>query len=86
MLRASVNRDQFVLSPDGIVHKPTNAAFTADPADPHSGIIRLGDLPYRHPNEGGFKPDDVCRVMIELWVDYVANNPKLFRRVDRKPT
>jgi hypothetical protein len=85
MLHASVNRDQFGLSSDGIVHKPTDATFTADPADPFSGIIRLGHLPDRHPNAGGFKPDDVCRVMFEIWFDYVAANPKLFRITRRKP-
>lgn len=84
MLRVSVSRDQFGLSPDGIVHKPTDATFIADPADPYSGIMRLGHLPDRHPNAGGFKPDEVCRVMFELWFGYVADNPKLFRRVGRK--
>jgi len=59
------------------VHKPTDAAFTPDPTDPYSGIMRLGHLGSSHPNGAGFKPDDVCRVMNELWVDYVASNPKL---------
>ena len=85
MFRASAKRDQFGVSPYGIVHKPTDAAFTPDPADPYSGIMRLGHLGDSQPSVGGFKPDDVCRVMNELWVDYVANNPELFRRVDRKP-
>jgi hypothetical protein len=85
MLRASVKRDQFDVTPYGIVHKPTDAAFTPDLADPHSGTMQLGHLGNGHPNGTGFKADDVCRVMNELWVDYVANNPKLFRRVDRKP-
>jgi len=39
--------------------------------------MRLGHLGSSHPNGAGFKPDDVCRVMNELWVDYVASNPKL---------
>lgn len=85
MLRPSVKRDQFGVSPYGIVHKPTDAAFTPDPADPFSGIMRLGHLGNGQPNGIGFKPDDVCRLMDELWVDYVANNPRLFGRVDRKP-
>ena len=53
MLRPSVKRDQFCLSPQGIVHKPT--AFTPDPTDPYSGIMRLGHLG----NSGAcFKPGD----------------------------
>ena len=83
MLRASVKRDQFGVSPQGIVHNPTDAAFTPDPNDPHSGIMRLGHLGNGHPN--GFSSEDVCRVMDELWADYVSNNPKLFSRVERKP-
>ena len=85
MSRASVQRDQFGVSPHGIVHKPTDAAFTPDPGDPHSGIMRLGHLGNSHPNGAGFKPDDVCRVMNELWDDYVADNPQLFGRVGRMP-
>lgn len=85
MLRASVKRDQFGISPQGIVHKPTDAAFTPDPGDPYSGIIRLGQLRSSQPNRGGFSPDEVCQVMDELWGDYVANNPKLFRVTRVKP-
>ena len=85
MERVSVKRGQFGLSPQGIVHKPTDAAFTPDPSDPYSGIMRLGHLRNSQPNGGGFKPDDVCRVMNELWVDYVDNNPTLFRVVRRTP-
>ena len=84
MERVSVKRDQFGLSPYGIVHTPTDAAFTPDPGDPYSGIMRLGHLPSQR-NGGGFKADDVCRVMNELWVDYVADNPTLFRVVRRMP-
>jgi hypothetical protein len=85
MLRATVKRDQFGLSPQGIVHKPTDAAFTTDPTDPYSGIMRLGHLGNSHPNGGGFSPDEVCRLMNELWGDYVASNPKLFRVTRGKP-
>ena len=74
-----VRRDQFNISPQGIVHKPTDAAFTPDPSDPHSGIVRLGQLGSTAPNGGGFNADDVQRIMRQLWVDYVANNPELFK-------
>ena len=85
MQRASVKRDQFGSSPQGIVHRPTDATFTPDPADPYSGTIRLGQLLNSQPNGGGFNPDDVCRVMNELWSDYVAKNPQLFRGARGRP-
>jgi hypothetical protein len=79
-----VRRDQFNISPQGIVHKPTDAAFTPNPSDPYSGILRLGQLGSSHPNGSGFMPDDVQRIMRELWVEYVARNPELFKANGRK--
>ena len=76
MLRASVKRDQFSVSPYGVVHKPTDATFTPDPGNLYSGIIRVGHLGRSHPNDGGFKPDDVCRLMNQFWIEYVAAHPK----------
>jgi hypothetical protein len=74
-----IRRDQFNISPQGIVHKPTDAAFTPDPSDPYSGTVRWGQLSSAPSNGVGFKPDDVQRIMRELWVDCVANNPELFK-------
>jgi hypothetical protein len=74
-----VRRDQFNISRHGIVHKPTDAAFTPDPSDPYSGMVRLGQLSSTPRNGGGFNPDDVQRIMLQLWVDYVGNNPELFK-------
>src|SRR5215207_1263566 len=71
-----VRRDQFVITPQGIVHKPTDAAFTANPGDPVSGIERLGQLGNKHPNGKSFRTDDVRRMMRELWSEYVASNPQ----------
>ena len=45
MANILVRRDQFNITPRGIVHKPTDAAFTPYPGDPYSGITRLGQLP-----------------------------------------
>jgi hypothetical protein len=84
MVNTLVRRDQFNISPQGIVHKPTDAAFTPDPSDPYSGIVRLGQLGIGPPHGGGFKPEDVQRIMRELWVDYVARNPELFKGIGGK--
>ena len=73
-----VRRDQFNITPKGIVHKPTDAAFTPYPGDPYSGISRLGQLGSKHPNGNGFRPEDVQRIMWELWTEYVIGNPQLF--------
>ena len=72
-----VQRDQFNITPQGIVHKPTDAGFTPDPDDPYSGITRLGQL--NSPNGNGFRPEDVQRIMRDLWVEYVISNPQLFK-------
>jgi hypothetical protein len=78
-----VRRDQFNITPQGIVHKPTDAAFTPYPGNPYSGITRMGQLGNKHPNGSGFRSDDVQRMMRELWVEYVNANPKLFKTVER---
>lgn len=71
-----VRRDQFNISPQGIVHKPTDAAFRPHPGDPYLGMFRLGQLgnkPRPH-----FDPDHVQRMMRELWAEYVTKNRDLF--------
>ena len=77
---ALVRRDQFSITPQGIVHRPTDAAFTPNPGDPDSGIERLGQLGNKHPNGSSFKTEDVQRMMRELWAEYVAGNQRLFKK------
>jgi len=61
-----IRRDQFNITPQGIVHKPTAAAFTPYPGDPYSGMTRKGQLRNKHPNGIGFRAEDVQRMMREL--------------------
>src|SRR6202049_3645649 len=75
-----VRRDQFNITPQAIVHKPTDAAFIPSPGDPFSGIERLGQLRNQNPNGSCFKTEDVQRMMRELWAEYVAGNPQLFKK------
>ena len=77
-----VRRDQFNITPHGIVHKPTDASFAPYPGQAYSGITRMGQLGNRHPNGSGFKPDDVQRMMRQLWIEYVVGNPKLFKTTE----
>lgn len=74
-----IRRDQFNISPQGIIHEPTDAAFTPSPGDAFSGILRMGQLDNKQPNGSGFNSDDVERIMRELWAEYVACNPHLFK-------
>jgi len=74
-----VTRDQFNISPQGIVHKPTDAGFTPNPGEPMTGTMRLGTLGNQQPNGNGYNADDVQRIMGELWAEYVAAaNRELF--------
>ena len=82
MANILVRRDQFNITPRGIVHKPTDAAFTPYPGDPYSGITRLGQLACKHPNGNSFRPEDVQRMMWELWVEFVNDNPQLFESAE----
>ena len=66
-------------TPQGIVHKPTDAAFSPYPDDAYSGITRLGQLGNQHPNGNSFRAEDVQRIMWNLWVEYVISNPRLFK-------
>ena len=72
-----VRRDQFSISPRGIVHKPTDAAFMPNTGDPHSGVMRLGQLTRNRPTPQ-FDPNSVERMMRQLWDEYVSANPQLF--------
>jgi hypothetical protein len=82
-MNVSVRRDQFNITPQGIIHKPTDAAFTPYPDDPYSGITRLGQLGSKHPNGNGFRPEDVQRIMRDLWAEYVTSNPQVFKTTAR---
>ena len=70
-----VRRDQFSISPQGIVHQPTDAAFIPNSDDPRSGMERLGHLTSKTPD---FDPNSVERMMRQLWDEYVTENPQFF--------
>ena len=79
MANILVRRDQFNITPQGITHKPTEASFAPHPGDPHSGIMRLGQLENQAPNGDCYDPDDVKRMMRQLWAEYVVANSDVFR-------
>ena len=73
-----VQREQFEISPKGIRHMPTGAAYSSHPGAPHSGRMNLGQLGDVLPNGEDYRPHEVQAMMELLWADYVAANPRLF--------
>jgi hypothetical protein len=74
-----VRRDQFNITPQGIVHKPTDAAFVPSLDDPLKGTVRLGQLGNRLPNGDRYPPRTVSRMLHALWKEYVKQNRALFK-------
>jgi hypothetical protein len=75
MEKKLVRRDQFNITPNGIVHKPTDAAFTPHPGDPFSGIERMGQLGNKGPDGAAYRPEDVQRMLRELWARIRREQP-----------
>lgn len=67
-----VRRDQFNVTPQGVIHKPTGASLTPGLGDSRSGTIRLGQLGNVLPTGDVYDTEEVKRIMRELWADYVA--------------
>ena len=47
--------------------------------DPHLGIARLGQLGNQPRHGNYYEPEDVQRMMRELWEEFVAKNPDMFK-------
>ena len=75
-----VRRDQFNITPQGIIHKPTDARFAPHTGDPYSGILRPGQLGNVARLGEGYDPDQVKKLMMQLWREYVAENSDLFHK------
>jgi hypothetical protein len=54
-------------------------AFTPHAGDPYSGTVRLGQLGNQLPSGEQYSPEDVQRMMEELWAQHIAANPELFK-------
>jgi hypothetical protein len=71
-----IERDQFLISPKGIIHTPTGWTYVPHPGAPHAGTMDLSPLELA----GGevYGPHEVQMIMHQLWGDYVTANPRLF--------
>jgi hypothetical protein len=76
--RTLVRRDHFSITPQGITHKPTGATFIPHSGSPLSGKLLMGQLGNRLPNGDDYRPDDVKRMIQQLWAEYVAANAEAF--------
>ena len=81
-MSAPVQSDQFEISPADITHKPTGASFIPDPGEPGWGHLDPGKLGHRLPNGDDYEPNEVDAMMQQLWIEYVAANPDLFKTPD----
>lgn len=54
MARTLITRNQFHITAQRIVHEPTKAACIPHPGNPHSGIVRLGQLGNPLPSNGNY--------------------------------
>jgi hypothetical protein len=77
MASVLVRRDQFNITPHGITHKPSGSYFAPRVGDPHSGSFHVGNVV---PIGERYDPDQVKRIMMELWTEYVATNSDLFHK------
>ncbi len=73
-----IRRDQFNITPQGIVHKPTDSHFAPHAGDPYTGNIHLGQVGNVVPAGERFDSVQLKRMMMQLWTEYVTANPNLF--------
>jgi hypothetical protein len=78
MASTPVQRDQFEVSPKGIIHKPTGATYTPHAGAPYSGNMNLGQIRNVLTNGEDYRALEVQTMMEQLWAEYVDANPRLF--------
>jgi len=66
-----VRRDQFNITPDGILHKPTDACFVPNRTNRRTGIFRRGNLGAPRATGDAYDADEVEKVMLHLWAEYI---------------
>jgi hypothetical protein len=74
-----VTRDQFVVTAEGVTHRPTGATLTPHHISSTSGSLYQGQLGNVLKNGDDHRPHEVHRMMQRLWEEYVAENPDEFK-------
>ncbi|MEK9285622.1 MULTISPECIES: hypothetical protein [unclassified Bradyrhizobium] len=74
MTHILVRRDQFNITPDGILHKPTDSRFVPSPINRYTGTFRQGRLCAPQGDMDAYDADEVKKMMLQLWAEYVAES------------
>ena len=69
-----VRRDHFNITPDGILHKPTDARFVPSLGDRCKGRFCQGDLYASRRDGNAYDVEEVKKVMLQLWTEYVTES------------
>jgi hypothetical protein len=72
MTNILVRRDQFNITPEGILHKPTDARFVPSPTNRSAGTISQGCLYASRGDSDAFDAEEVKKMMLQLWAEYLA--------------
>jgi hypothetical protein len=67
-----VKPEQFEISNNSIIHKPTGCTFTSHPGQTSSGNMRLGQLGNKLASGEDYRPDEVKSMMQQLWAKHCA--------------
>src|SRR5262249_39845385 len=66
-----VRRDQFNITPDGILHKPTDACFVPNRTRDEPGYFGEAGAP--RATADAYDADEVEKVMLHLWAEYIES-------------
>ena len=59
--------DEFDVSDEGVVHRPTEYSFRPIPGDPTRGSVRMGMLDKEVPEDERYDAEEVKRMARRLW-------------------
>jgi hypothetical protein len=76
-----VTEDQFDIEENSVVHRPTNARFSAYPGRPEGHLVNWGITGSVLPNGDDFDREDVANLALEL----LRTRPSLFSMARHRP-
>jgi hypothetical protein len=68
---SSIDSNEYEVTPNGVLHLPTEARFTANPGVPTSGWWRTGRLGTA--SGEGYDAKKVKEEMLRLWAEHLIN-------------
>ena len=72
--RCKPNKDEFVISDEGIMHRPTEYSFVPFPGNPTHGSIREGMIGKVLADGRRYSPKDVENLCRRLWAQHLTRN------------